>query len=183
MSRPLGRSSGAQAITPDVYLWSNASVSATAPPAEHPRVRAAQLDVQGAALRHRQAIAQPVGAPRLGGPEADPRRPDQPAADREPIAELRIQPAAGGDAALGHPCHRLLAPECLGAAVGLSAPRRRHPRRQPQRRLRRRVESVYPTWSGCTRSGLFCYSTSTAMDPEQLFVVSDSPATASTHAP
>ena len=44
--------------------------------------------------------------------------------------------------------------------------------------------SVYPTWGGCTRSGLFCYSvTSTDTDPEQLFVVSDSPVTASTHAP
>ena len=44
--------------------------------------------------------------------------------------------------------------------------------------------AVYPTWSGCTRSGLFCYSvTSTDADPEQLFVVSDSPVTASTHKP
>ena len=39
--------------------------------------------------------------------------------------------------------------------------------------------AVYPTWSGCTRSGLFCYSvTSTDADPEQLFVVSDPPVTA-----
>ena len=30
MSRSLGWSSGAQAITPDVYLWSNSSESATA---------------------------------------------------------------------------------------------------------------------------------------------------------
>ena len=52
------------------------------------------------------------------------------------------------------------------------------------RRRASRCAAITHTWSGCTRSGLFCYSdTSTAMDPEQLFVVSDSPVTASTHAP
>ena len=30
MSQSLGRSSGAQAITPEVYVWSNSSESATA---------------------------------------------------------------------------------------------------------------------------------------------------------
>ena len=44
--------------------------------------------------------------------------------------------------------------------------------------------AVYPTWGGCTRSGLSCYSDSSSVtDSEQLFVVSDSPATASTQAP
>ena len=50
--------------------------------------------MHGAALRHRQAVAQAVVAPVPGGPDAEARHPDQTAPDRHPVAELRLQPPA-----------------------------------------------------------------------------------------
>ena len=45
-------------------------------------------------------------------------------------------------------------------------------------------EPCAPTRGGCTGSGLSCYpDTTTDTEPEQLFVVSDSPVTESTQAP
>ena len=44
-----------------------------------------EIEVHGAALRHRQAVAQPVVAPVPGGPDAEARRPDQTAPDRHPV--------------------------------------------------------------------------------------------------
>ena len=77
----------------------------------------AQLEVHGTALRHRQAVAQPVVAPVPGGPDAEARHPDQTAPDRHPVAEFGLQTAARCRASVRHPRHRLPAPERLGAVL------------------------------------------------------------------
>ena len=86
-----------------------------------------------------EAVAQPVVQPVGGRPDAERGRSHEAAPDRQPVADLRVEPGAVGDAAARHPRHGLLAPERRGPALRLAAPRRRHARRQAQRRRRRWV--------------------------------------------
>ena len=51
-----------------------------------------EIEMRSAALRHRQAIAQPVVAPVPGGPDAEARHSDQTPPDRHPVAEFGMNP-------------------------------------------------------------------------------------------
>ena len=94
----------------------------------------AEFDRRPLAAERPEAVAQPVVPPVGGGPDADRGRPHEAAAYRQPVADLRREPCAVGASAGRQPRHRLAAPQRLGAARRLTAPGRRHPRRQPQRR-------------------------------------------------
>ena len=59
----------------------------------------AQLERQVLALHHPEAVADAVVPAVLPGREADPRRTDEAASDRQPAAEVRIEAAARGEAA------------------------------------------------------------------------------------
>ena len=63
------------------------------------------------AAERAEPVAQPVVPPHLGRPDADPRRSDEAAPHRQPVAQLRVEPGAVGDAAVRHPRHRLAAPQ------------------------------------------------------------------------
>ena len=76
-----------------------------------------------------RTVADPVIPSVLGGSEADPRRSRQEAPDWQPVAGFRIDAVTLREAG-----HRLPAPQRLGAAWGLPAPGRRHPRHKAQRR-------------------------------------------------
>ena len=73
-----------------------------------------EIEMRSTALGHRQSVAQPVASV-PGGPDAEARRPDQPAPDRHPVAELGLQTAARCRTSVRHPRHRLPAPERLDA--------------------------------------------------------------------
>ena len=98
-----------------------------------------QLEVQALPVEHAQAVADPVVPAVLRRGEADPRRPHEPAPHRQPVTNLAVEPVALREAAVRHARHRLPAPQRLGPALRLPAPRRRHPRHKAQRRRRRRV--------------------------------------------
>ena len=65
-----------------------------------------EIEMRSAALRHRQAVAQPVVAPVPGGPDAEARHSDQTPPDRHPVAEFGLQTAARCRASGRHKAQR-----------------------------------------------------------------------------
>ena len=98
-----------------------------------------EFEAQRAAVEQAHAVADPVGLSVLRGRQADPGCAHELAPHGYPVADFTVKAVAGGEAALGHAPHRLLAPQCLRPACRLTAPRRRHTRREAERRRRRRV--------------------------------------------
>ena len=77
----------------------------------------AQLEVEPCALRHPEPVAQPVVPPILRTPEADPRCPHEAAADRKPVADVRIHAPGRCAAAVRRQLpQRPAAPQRLGSA-------------------------------------------------------------------
>ena len=98
-----------------------------------------ELECRVPAVQRTDAVADPVVAAVLRRGEADARRSHEAASHRQPVADLAVEPVALPEAPVRHPRHRLAAPQSLGPAPRLTAPRRRHLRREAERRRRRRV--------------------------------------------
>ena len=101
----------------------------------------AELQPQWTLLEYLDAVAEPVVPAVLRRPDADPRCPHEPPADRQAVADLGVEPGAAGvgEQRVVHAAHRLLAPPRLGSAHRIAAPRRRDAGSEAQRRVRRQV--------------------------------------------